>query len=148
MQIFRRNKKKVQHDSPQTKPACCFSFHYFFPGCLYRVHKLTSHFLHRLAKYCRRAAKPVKSVIFPKNILPFVGRLQAARFPYSDALHIFPQNTPRYLFYVFFACKTQSPPGRSRLASLSTNLICRIFSWDVLFFLKIFFNFFSRIIPS
>ena len=70
--------------------------------------------------------------VFSKNILPFVGWLQAARFPYSDALHIFPQNIHRY--FMFFACKTHSPPGRSRLASLSTNIICRIFSGMCYFF--------------
>lgn len=54
------------------------------------------------------------------------------------------------LFYVFFACKTQFPPGRSRLASLSTNIICRIF-FGMGYFLRIFlrfFLFFLRIIPS
>ena len=94
-------------------------------------------FLHRLAKYCRRAAKPAKSVIFPKNILPFVGRLQAARFPYSDALHIFPQNTPRYLFYVF--CMQDAVPTRPKQACISVDKYnMQDFFWDVLFFLKIF----------
>lgn len=116
-------------------------FSLFFLGCLYRVHKLTSHFLHRPAKHCRRAAKPAKSVMFSKNILPFVGRLQAARSPHSDVLRIFPQNIPQYI--IFFACKIQFPPGRSRLASLSTNIICRIFS-GMCYFLRDFFNFFAN----
>ena len=116
-------------------------FSLFFLSCLNRVHKLTSHFLHRPAKYCRRAARPAKSVIFPKDILPFIGRLQAARFPHSDALHIFPQNTTRFVILCFFACKTQFPPGRSRLTSLSTNIICRIFS-GICYFLRIFFEIF------
>ena len=41
---------------------------------------------------------------------------------------------PSLFILCFFACKTQSPPGRSRLASLSTNLICRIFSGMCYFF--------------
>ena len=85
----------------------------------------------------RRAAKPAKSVIFPKNILPFVGRLQAARFPYSDALHIFPQNTPRYLFYVF--CMQDAVPTRPKQACISVDKYnMQDFFWDVLFFLKFF----------
>ena len=117
---FRRSKKSSM--IPRTKPACCFSFHWFF----------------RLFKSCAQAyislCVPSSQIlpaslqarqichVFSKNILPFVGWLQAARFPYSDALHIFPQNIHRY--FMFFACKTHSPPGRSRLASLSTNIIC------------------------
>ena len=118
-------------------------FSLFFSGCLYRVHKLTSHFLHRPAKYCRRAAKPAKSVIFPKNILPFVGRLQAARFPYSDALHIFPQNTPRYLFYVF--CMQDAVPTRPKQACISVDKSnMQDFFWDVLFFERFFLIFFAN----
>ena len=115
-------------------------FSLFFSGCLHRVHKLTSHFLHRLAKYCRRTAKPAKSVIFPKNILPFVGRLQAARFPYSDALHIFPQNTPRYLFYVF--CMQDAVPTRPKQACISVDKSnMQDFFWNVLFFENFFYFF-------
>lgn len=118
-------------------------FSLFFSGCLYRVHKLTSHFLHRPAKYCRRAAKPAKSVIFPKNILPFVGRLQAARFPYSDALHIFPQNIHRY--FMFF-CMQDALPTRPKQACISVDKYnMQDFFWNVLFFLRKFFNFFCEL---
>ena len=41
---------------------------------------------------------------------------------------------PSFRYFMFFACKTQSPPGRSRFTSLSTNLICRIFSGMCYFF--------------
>ena len=51
---------------------------------------------------------------------------------------------PSLFILCFFACKTQFPPGRSRLASLSTNIICRIFS-GMCYFLRDFFNFFCEL---
>jgi len=137
MQISGATKK--QHDSPRLNRHAAFLF-IIFSGCLYRMHKLTSHFLHRPAKYCRRAAKLAKSVIFFEGYLPFVGWLQAARFPYSDALHIFPQNTPRYLFYVF--CMQDAVPARPKQACISVDKYnMQDFFWNVLFFLRNFFVF-------
>lgn len=118
-------------------------FSLFFLGCLYRVHKLTSHFLHRPAKHCRRAAKPAKSVMFPKNILPFVGRLQAARSPHSDVLRIFPQNIPQY---IIFFCMQDTVPTRPKQACISVDKYnMQYFFWNVLFFLRKFFNFFCEL---
>ena len=120
-------------------------FSSFFSGCLNRVHKLTSHFLYRPAKYCRRAARPAKSVIFPKDILPFIGRLQAARFPHSDALHIFPQNTPRFVILCFF-CMQDAVSARPKQACISVDKYnMQDFFWNVLFFLRKFFNFFCEL---
>ena len=70
---------------------------------------------------------------FFEGYLPFVGWLQAARFPYSDALHIFPQNTPRYLFYVF--CMQDAVPARPKQACISVDKYnMQDFFWNVLFF--------------
>ena len=121
-------------------------FSLFFSGCLHRVHKLTSHFVYRPAKYCRRAAKPAKSVMFFRRISsPLSGGCKRPGFPIQMLFTSFLRIS--IVILCFFACKTQSPPGRSRLASLSTNIICRIFSGMCYFFL-IFFNFFLRIILS
>ena len=80
---------------------------------------------------------------FSEEYPPFVGRLQAARFPYSDALHIFPQNTPRYLFYVF--CMQDAVPTRPKQACISVDKYnMQDFFWDVLFFFKIFLIFFAN----
>ena len=101
-------------------------------------------FLHRLAKYCRRAAKPAKSVIFPfrRIFSPLLGGCKRPGFPIQMLFTSF-LRIPLVIYFMFFACKTQSPPGRSRLASLSTNLICRIFS-GMYYFLRIFFIFFAN----
>ena len=137
---------KKQHDFPRLNRHAAFLF-IIFSGCLYRMHKLTSHFLHRPAKYCRRAAKPAKSVIFfSKDISPLSGGCKRPGFPIQMLFTSF-LRIPLVILYYFFACKTQFPPGRSRLASLSTNIICRIFS-GMCYFLRIFFNFFLRIIVS
>ena len=99
-------------------------------------------FLYRPAKYCRRAAKPAKSVIFPKDILPCRVAASSQVSPFRCFSHL-SSEYPSF-FYVFFAYKTQSPPGRSRLASLSTNIICRIFL-ECVIFLRKFFNFFCEL---
>ena len=141
MQISGAAKKK-QHDSPRLNRHAAF-FSSFFSGCLYRVHKLTSHFLHRPAKYCRRAAKPAKSVIFFRRISPLCWAAASGQVsPFRCSSHLSSEYPS--LFYVFFACKTQSPPGRSRLASLSTNIICRIFS-GMCYFFEIFLIFFCEL---
>ena len=121
-------------------------FSLFFSGCLHRVHKLTSHFVYRPAKYCRRAAKPAKSVMFFRRISsPLSGGCKRPGFPIQMLFTSFLRIS--IVILCFFACKTQSPPGRSRLASLSTNIICRIF-YGMCYFFLIFFNFFLRIILS
>ena len=81
--------------------------------------------------------------VFSKNILPFVGWLQAARFPYSDALHIFPQNIHRY--FMFF-CMQDALPTRPKQACISVDKYnMQDFFWNVLFFLRKFFNFFCEL---
>ena len=140
MQISGATKK--QNDFSRLNRPAAFLF-IIFSGCLYRVHKLTSHFLHRPAKYCRRAAKPAKSVIFFRRISPLCWAAASGQVsPFRCSSHLSSEYPS--LFYVFFACKTQSPPGRSRLVSLSTNIICRIFS-GMCYFLRIFFDFFCEL---
>lgn len=116
-------------------------FSLFFSGYLYRIHKLTSHFLYRPAKYCRRAARPAKPVIFPKDILPFIGWLQAARFPHSDALHIFPQNTPRFVILCLF-CMQDAVPARPKQAYISVDKYNMQDFSGMCYFLRIFFEIF------
>ena len=136
MQISGATKK--QHDSPRLNRHAAFLFIISFQA-VYIVY-ISLHltfFASSSQNIAGEPQSPPNLSCFSKNILPFVGWLQAARFPYSDALHIFPQNIHRY--FMFFACKTHSPPGRSRIASLSTNIICRIFS-GMCYFLRIFFD--------
>lgn len=134
MQISDAAKSSI---SSRAKPVCCFSFHYFFQAVYIVYTSLHLTFCTVQPKYCRRAAKPAKSVMFFRRISsPLSGGCKRPGFPIQMLFTSFLRIS--IVILCFFACKTQSPPGRSRLASLSTNIICRIFSGMCYFFEKIF----------
>ena len=86
---------------------------------------------------------PPNLSFFFEGYLPFVGWLQAARFPYSDALHIFPQNILRY--FILFFCMQDAVPARPKQACISVDKYnMQDFFWNVLFF-ENFFDFFCEL---
>lgn len=120
-------------------------FSLFFSGCLYRVHKLTSHFLHRPAKYCRRAAKPAKSVIFFRRIPPLYWAAASGQVSLFRCSSHLSSEYPS-LFILCFFCMQDAVPARPKQDCISVDKYnMHDFFWNVLFFLRKFFNFFCEL---
>ena len=119
-------------------------FSLFFSGCLYRVHKLTSHFVYRPAKYCRRAAKPAKSVMFFRRISsPLSGGCKRPGFPIQMLFTSFLRIS---IVILCFFCMQDAVPARPKQDCISVDKYnMHDFFWNVLFFLRKFFNFFCEL---
>lgn len=138
MQISGATKK--QHDFSRLNRHAAFLF-IIFSGCLYRVHKLTSHFFAPSSQnIAGEPPSPPNLSYFRRIPSPLLGGFKRPGFPIQMLFTSF-LRIPFVIYFMFFACKTQSTPGRSRLASLSTNIICRIFS-GMCYFFEIFFEIF------
>ena len=124
---------KKQHDSPRLNRHAAFLFIIFFRLFISCAQAYIS--LFAPSSQILPASRQARQIChFSEEYSPLCWAAASGQVSLFRCSSHLSSEYPSLFILCFFACKTQSPPGRSRLASLSTNLICRIFSGMCYFF--------------
>ena len=120
-------------------------FSLFFSGCLYRVHKLTSHFFAPSSQILP-ASRQARQIchFFSKDTSPLLGGCKRPGFPIQMLFTSFLRIS--LVIYFMFFCMQDAVPARPKQDCISVDKYnMHDFFWNVLFFLRKFFHFFCEL---
>ena len=142
MQISGATKK--QHDSPRLNRHAAFLFIIFFQAVYIVCTSLHFTFCTVQPNIAGEPPSPPNLSFFSKDTSPLLGGCKRPGFPIQMLFTSF-LRIPLVIYFMFF-CMQDAVPTRPKQACISVDKYnMQDFFWNVLFFLRKFFNFFCEL---